>query len=187
MNPIRPKNARRTSSFRIHSSSRGFALVISLTLIVLLTVVAVGLLTLSSISLRSSSQGESMQMARSNARMALSLAIGQLQKSVGPDQRITAPANLFSPQAHPGLTGAWESVRLSPDGNPGLQEAKKGSRQNDQANGEFIGWLASQSWGGSTQAPATPPTPAAGGGRPRSLIRFPQPAAALHWRWTFSR
>ena len=163
MNPIRPKNARRTSSFRIHSSSRGFALVISLTLMVLLTVVAVGLLTLSSISLRSSSQGEAMQMARSNARMALSLAIGQLQKSVGPDQRITAPANLLSPQAHPGLTGAWESVRLSPDGNPGLQEAKKGSRQNDEANGEFIGWLASQSWGASTQAPATPPTPAAGG------------------------
>ena len=163
MHPIRPTNTRRPSSYRIESSPRGFALVISLTLMVLLTVVAVGLLTLSSISLRSSSQGEAMQMARSNARMALSLAIGQLQKSVGPDQRITAPANLLSPQAHPGLTGAWESAKLSPDGDPGLQEAKKGSRQNDAANGEFIGWLASQSWGASTQAPATPPTPAAGG------------------------
>ncbi len=163
MNPPRPKNARRTSLFRIHSNSRGFALVISLTLMVLLTVVAVGLLTLSSISIRSSTQGEAMQMARSNARMALSLAIGQLQKSVGPDQRITAPANLYSPQAHPGLTGAWESVKLSPDGNSGLQVTKKAARQNEAANGEFIGWLASQSWGGAPQAPTTPPTPAANG------------------------
>jgi hypothetical protein len=137
---------------------------------VLLTVVAVGLLTLSSISLRSSSQGEAMQMARSNARMALSLAIGQLQKSVGPDQRITAPANLYSPGAHPGLTGAWESVKLSPDGNPGLQEAKKSSRRDDAANGEFVGWLASQSWGGATPAPTTPPTPAAGG-RTATLLK----------------
>ena len=36
----------------------GFALVVTLSLMILLTIIAVGLLTLSSISLRSSSQGE---------------------------------------------------------------------------------------------------------------------------------
>ena len=56
--------------------ARGFALVVSLSLMVLLTVLAVGLLSLSTISLRSTSRGEAVAVARANARMALSLAIG---------------------------------------------------------------------------------------------------------------
>jgi len=89
---------------------RGFALVIALSLMVLLTVLAIGLLTLSSVSLRASGQSEAMQVARSNARMALSLAIGQLQKSAGPDQRITAPGTLAANGASKGLTGVWKGV-----------------------------------------------------------------------------
>lgn len=45
---------------QLHSpQSRGFALVVTLSLMILLTIIAVGLLTLSSISLRASSQGNS--------------------------------------------------------------------------------------------------------------------------------
>jgi Tfp pilus assembly protein PilX len=73
---------------------RGFALVITLSLMVLLTVIAVGLMSLSAISLRSASRGDAMAAARSNARLALTIAIGELQQLVGPDQRITAPANI---------------------------------------------------------------------------------------------
>ena len=137
---------------------------------VLLTVVAIGLLTLSSISLRASTHGEAMQMARGNARMALALAIGQLQKSVGPDQRITAPGNLYTPATHPALTGAWESVKLSPDGNAGLAQAKKSPRQNETPDGEFIGWLASQGWGGPSQDPSQPPS-AAGSEQTATLLK----------------
>ena len=72
---------------------RGFALVITLSLMVLLTLLAVGLLTLSSVNLRSTSQGEAMQTARANARLALLLAIGQVQQATGPDQRITTTAD----------------------------------------------------------------------------------------------
>jgi hypothetical protein len=148
----------------------GFALVIALSLMVMLTVIAVGLLTLSTITLRASSRGDAMQMARGNARMALALAIGQLQKSVGPDQRITAPGNLYSPDAHPGLTGAWESVKLSPDGNAGLDQRKRAARQDDDANGEFVGWLASQSWGGAGGDPSQPPA-AQGDGASATLLK----------------
>jgi Tfp pilus assembly protein PilV len=42
----------------LHRSKRGFALVITLSLMVLLTLLAVGLLTLSGVSLRTSAQSE---------------------------------------------------------------------------------------------------------------------------------
>ncbi len=88
---------------------RGFALIVTLTLMILLTVIAVGLLTLSSISLRSASQGEAMSLARANAKLGLMLALGDLQKSVGPDQNITASARLLDAQAPP-WAGAWNSA-----------------------------------------------------------------------------
>ncbi len=74
---------------------KGFALIITLSLMVLLTVIAVGLLTLSSISLRSTQSGNYECQARANARLGLLLAIGELQKEVGPDQRITARADIL--------------------------------------------------------------------------------------------
>jgi Tfp pilus assembly protein PilX len=154
----------------LHHRARGFALVISLTLMVLLTVLAVGLLTLSTISLRATTQGEAMQMARANARMALTLAIGQLQKSAGPDQRISAPGNLLSPESHPGLTGIWESVKLSPDGNPELDQTRLSAQGDDAPNGEFVTWLASSSWAAASGDPATPPS-ASSDGRSATLLK----------------
>ncbi|MEK7951312.1 hypothetical protein [Luteolibacter soli] len=75
---------------------RGFALVISLSLMVLLTVLAVGLLGLSSLSLRTSTRETDLAEARANARMSLELAIAQLQKHTGPDQRVTMTADQLS-------------------------------------------------------------------------------------------
>lgn len=69
-------------------------MVISLSLMVLLTVLAVGLMSLSAISLRSAGRGDAMATARANARLALMIAIGELQTHAGPDQRITATANI---------------------------------------------------------------------------------------------
>ena len=76
---------------------------------VLLTVVAVGLLSLSSISLRSSGKEAAMATARANARMAMMLALGELQKHAGPDQRVTARKDLAGGTDNPLYTGVWDS------------------------------------------------------------------------------
>jgi len=89
---------------------RGFALVVTLTLMVLLSILALGLLSLSSVALRTQGQGESMAVARSNARLALMMALGELQKAAGPDKAITATSAIISANpSKPNLTGVWDS------------------------------------------------------------------------------
>ena len=73
----------------------GFALVITLSLMILLTLLAVGLLSLSAVTLRATGQEGAMAEARSNARLALLLALGELQKEMGSDMRVSAEAALF--------------------------------------------------------------------------------------------
>jgi len=89
----------------------GFALVVTLSLMVLLTIVAVSLLSLSAVTLRATSQAAAQAEARANARMALIVAIGELQKQLGPDQRISANSAIISTATVPNSkwTGVWDS------------------------------------------------------------------------------
>ncbi len=104
--------------------NKGFALVVTLSLMILLTILAIGLLSLSSISLRSSAAQSAQSTARANARMALMIAIGELQKSTGPDQRVTLTSGLTSGagSANPSWTGA---VDVSPATLPPDAKASK--------------------------------------------------------------
>ena len=113
-------------------SDKGFALIVTLSLMILLTVVAVGLLTLSSISLRSSTAQSAQGTARANARMALILAIGELQKMTGPDQRVTMTSGLQTDAnpANPNWTGATD---VSPSA---LTSDAKNSKINWLVSGE---------------------------------------------------
>ena len=125
------------------SSQRGFALIVTLSLMILLTVIAVGLLTLSSISLRSSAQGSAMATAQANARLALMLAIGDLQKNAGPDQRVTARADVLDADPaqkskNPRLTGVWKSTELVTGTLPTAADYEKTAR-----DAKFLGWLTS--------------------------------------------
>ena len=55
------------------------------------------MLSLSTIEQRSSGGGanEADRMARANARMALMMALGELQKAAGPDQRVSGDGDDF--------------------------------------------------------------------------------------------
>ncbi|QJE97663.1 hypothetical protein [Luteolibacter luteus] len=65
-------------------------------LMTLMVMLALSLLTLSSTSISTSGRNTDLAIARSNARLALSMAIAQLQRSTGPDQRITTTADQLS-------------------------------------------------------------------------------------------
>lgn len=144
-----------TKTHFMKDHSRGFALVITLSLMILLTIIAVGLLSLSSVSLRASSQGEAMSIARSNARLAMILALGDLQKQTGPDTRVTARADVLD-ENNPPVLGAWKSwegTNHETTGtfagrpiSPGDYTAKKKTR--------FLAWLVS---GDSAILPNTAP------------------------------
>jgi hypothetical protein len=114
----------------------GFALVSTLSLMILLTVIAVGMLAISSITLRSSGQGQALAGARANARLGLMLALGELQSTLGPDKRVSAPAAaVISSAKQPHLTGAWESWRWDPVRSSSPVYAEKRTK--------FLRWLVS--------------------------------------------
>ena len=88
-------------------------------LMVLLVMLSVGLLTLAAVSFRSTSHEAARVQARTNARLALALAIAQLQEQTGVDTRITAPADFLAPGdpgklANPGWRGVWRSNPAPP-------------------------------------------------------------------------
>jgi hypothetical protein len=134
----------------------GFALVVTLSLMILLTVIVVGLLALSSISLRNTGQAEHLSVARANARLALMLAMGELQKQLGPDQRISAKAEILDENpatekidgvAHPNYLGVWDSWntwltdKKLTDTNKSL--AIQDTYQRGRAPSLFRAWLVS--------------------------------------------
>lgn len=122
---------------------------------ILLTVIAVGLLSLSAVSLRTAGQSSAMSEARANARLALLLALGDLQKHAGPDQRITAPGGILDPSAaHPHWIGTWDSWKAgsetSADDEPSQHAtiADGGTsglapRYQPSRSGHFRQWLVS--------------------------------------------
>ena len=123
-------------------------MVITLSLMILLTVIAVGLLTLSSISLRATSQGEAMATARSNARLALMLALGDLQNVAGTDRAITAPAAIIDKKKPSGITGVWSPWDAGSSTTP---------RDKAARDGKFKQWLVSTSDGKPADNPTSPP------------------------------
>ena len=160
--------------------NRGFALVVTVSLVVLLTVSVIGLLALSTSGLRVSNATMERARAQANARLALALAMGELQKQAGPDQRVTARADILdaggagsTPPANGRWTGVWRTDRLKSDAsarNPLLFRGTDGSlrdRRADasgsqptyKASAEVQSWLVTRT-GGAAAPDATVALPA---------------------------
>ncbi len=101
-------------------TDRGFALIASLATMLLLALVAVAFLSLASVQMKVSRVDRFQAEAEANAQLALMLAIGELQRELGPDQRISATAKILEKdgekldQAH--WTGVWSATDVDGDG-----------------------------------------------------------------------
>ncbi|BCU79470.1 hypothetical protein [Luteolibacter sp. LG18] len=145
---------------------RGFSLIIVLTMMILLSILALGLLSLASISLRTSAASADMATARANARLAVMIAVGELQKSLGPDQRVTAPADLKLPAAaSPKWVGVYgNQVKADYSQAPGALPAKT-------CDPVLLNWLVSGNEASSFTA-STDTTSFGQITQPPSAIRF---------------
>jgi hypothetical protein len=130
-----------TPRFRAPRDQGGFALIVTVSLLVLLALVAVGLLSLSTITVRTANQGNLQNVARANARLSLLMALSDLQRLTGPDQRITSSARILgdpdssgSEIARSHLTGVWKGWKWDGEGT---------ARYESHKQDDFLGWLVS--------------------------------------------
>ena len=94
-----------------HTRSKGFVLLITVTLLAFLVLLLVSLASLTRVETQVASNNQQLSQARQNALMALNIAIGQLQKYVGPDQRTTARSDMDATLAATSTkSGRWTGV-----------------------------------------------------------------------------
>ena len=135
---------------------RGFALVTAVALLVVIVVVALGMLSLSTVSIRASAAAEAAAQAKANARAALMIALGRLQESAGPDDRVTARADILGAGvAQSKLTGVWKSRAFDVAEPP--VDAQRAAKED-----LFQGWLVSSADPTAPLAHAFVESPSAG-------------------------
>lgn len=115
----------------------GFALVISLSLMAFVLVLILSITTLVQVESSSAQISQKRLEAELNAYLGLQIALGELQKTLGPDQRVSATADLFAATnpARGNTVGVWASADA-----PSLSLTE----------GDLITWLASDAGGSSS-------------------------------------
>ena len=78
-----------------HRKSRGFAIVLSLALISFVFLLVITLVSQVRQDMAYSDARENRILAKANARMGMMIAIGEIQKHLGPDMRISATADIY--------------------------------------------------------------------------------------------
>ena len=138
-------------------------MVVAVMMTILLGLIAVGLLSLSTIEVRSANVGNNQQLAQANARLALTVAIGELQTFLGPDQRVSALGSILeadSEVAHPHWVGVWstrqengESFWTRDDLNGGLRDERWEGEEEWIASEKVLSYLVSGNEGGKAGSP----------------------------------
>ena len=116
---------------------------IALSLMAFVLLLLLSITTLVQVETASAQQQRTKLQAQANARMALMLAIGNLQKTMGRDQFVSAPAEILSPSSastpkH--YTGVW-SARENPRDENGADTL--GKTPTYDSSTAFVQWLVS--------------------------------------------
>lgn len=118
------------------TAAKGFSLIISLVLMSLLLLLSLGAGALLALELRVSRASSAVSQARLNAEAAGRVALGEIQRLLGSDRRVSANAAILSPDgdfsslARPRLTGVWRGGVVASDYDDAHRKA-------------FVGWLSS--------------------------------------------
>ncbi len=130
---------------------RGFSLVLSLTVMSMLLLLCLGAAALMSVELRASRASVGLLKARLNAQAGARVALGEIQRLLGPDRRVSANAAILGTNA----SSAEAYRRAAGVGRPRYVGVWKGLSSNNLAavspisgyaqdhEGAFCGWLAS--------------------------------------------
>ena len=121
---------------------RGFALIASLTLMMLLGLIAVGILSVASTQNRLATHAALQAEARQQALIGLDAALAEMQMELGPDQRVTASSGILAEgaQVPQHILGVWDSWQHA------LYNRKDGAIRNTYTKGRashFRRWLIS--------------------------------------------
>lgn len=139
------------------NAQQGFALVATISVLVLLVMVAIAMLSLSTIELRASRHLSFEEEAKANARLALMIALGELQENLGPDKRISATSDIFDTDPTTAeidgvtrrhLMGVWDSWKWQPNGG--------GINYDQEKEGSFRKWMISSPDSGEADLINTP-------------------------------
>ena len=169
-----PSGTRAASPF-----ARGFALVVTMVMMALVITLVMALLALAVAATSQQSSIRDSLVARSNARLALAMALGDLQKFAGPDQRITATADMGGDTGGERLPDGKPPVnKQSLDNVPkGLTAVQPGTRYwtgvwtNSRPADEIytknpsptlVQWLVSGNGGKKAMPAVTPDSPSVG-------------------------
>ena len=114
-----------------------------MTLLVLLTLVGIGMLSLSAVELRRSGRLEARSVAMANARMGLMMALGQLQLDLGDDRRITADASIFTTSRNPAAVGVWNGWSPNFAARSGSANTTAVNYATAKSQSGFRSWLVS--------------------------------------------
>ena len=111
-------------------SRSGFALIVALTLMAFLLLLLLSMTSLLRVETRSMQANLEREQAEQNALLGLREAMGALQLALGPDQRVSAAADLLETavEQRPQVLGVWASADV-----PDLA----------QSEGDVIAWLVS--------------------------------------------
>ncbi len=148
------------------SEKSGSALLLTLLVVALLLAMTLSLMVHVRLELRTVSNRILLVQAHMNARLGVDLALAQLQKASGPDQRVTARAEILDVDpVSPGVAGVaqpyWTAVWSS--GPVGLDIVESGISQRQISFGSPTPSPAEKSaaatWLVSNPDPAHPPDP----------------------------
>jgi len=111
------KRVTRVSSRAAGANHSGFALVLALSMMAFVLVLMLSITLLVRVETANSGQALNQLRAKESARLALMMALGDLQRYAGPDQRVTARKEISDP-VDPFWTGVWDTDTSVADPNP---------------------------------------------------------------------